>query len=84
MSSNGILKSALLGGFDKNSAESCVHQILDRLNQLELQTGFPLTKFDELAFKKSTFGSGYTKESVLTYIDQLQEKILMLETTIKN
>ncbi|MBR0484844.1 MAG: hypothetical protein IJJ69_08740 [Oscillospiraceae bacterium] len=80
----GYIKNTLLGGFEKHSAEAYLQQILDRLNQLESQAGFPLTKFDKLALKKAKIGSGYDKKSVLTYILQLQEEILMLEDTIKN
>ncbi|MBE6876784.1 MAG: hypothetical protein E7496_08740 [Ruminococcus sp.] len=80
----GILKSSPLGGFEKHSVESYLHEQIENLNQLEAQAGMPLTNYDDSMLKKVRFGSGYGKESVLTYITMIQQQILMLETIIKN
>ena len=78
------LKTSLLGGgFEKKSAEECFQKLIAHLNNLESDAGFPLTKFDSAMLKKTAFGQGYEKTSVLTYIDSLNQRILELEEIIK-
>ena len=81
---DAVLKSAFLGGFEKKSVEECFQQLIAHLNSLESDAGFPLTKFDSDMLKKATIGNGYEKNSVLTYIDSLNQRILELEEMTKN
>ncbi len=83
MFSSAVLKSALLGGFEKTSVENCLNQLLASVNQLEFQLGLPQTEFDSTALKKVRFGSGYDKTSVLTYIDILLTRMNELQKSLE-
>jgi len=76
---NQVIKSAMFGGFEKNSAEACLQNTIAVLNQLELQAGLPQTELDYSALKKTKFGSGYDKQSVLNCLDLLNQKISNLQ-----
>ena len=80
----GILKTAPFGGFEKRSVESYLHGEIEKLNRLEIQAGVPLTKYDDSVLKKVRFGSGYDKNSVLTYLTMINQQIVMLESMLKN
>ena len=74
-----MLKSTLFGGFEKESSENFLKQLVTAVNQLEMQLGMPLTKFDASMLKKTKIGSGYEKSSVLNYLDFLNGRIQELE-----
>jgi len=80
---DGMLKSALFGGFEKTSVEDYLQKQLDILNQLELQAGLPLTQLQPALLQKTRIGSGYDKQSVLEYITALQQNIITLEEKLK-
>ena len=80
---DAVLKSTLFGGFEKNSVETALTQLIAKLNALEAQAGVPLTKFDASMLKKTKIGSGYAKESVLLYTDMLSQQIFQLEVILK-
>ncbi len=83
MASSGVLKQALFGGFDKKSVDGYLQKQLAYLNKLETQAGQPLTTLQPQLLKKTRIGSGYDKESVLTYVETIQQKIIMLEENLK-
>ncbi len=80
---NAVMKSALLGGFEKHSAEAALNQMIASLNQLEFQLGLPQTEFDSTALRKARFGSGYDKNSVLSYLDTLMTRMNELQESLE-